>query len=97
MTPPRSITGDPDDAMAPARSGRPSMAPRRAEPRRPDVRPSAEKMAWIHLQVVDTLARFNRPGDSLYLADDPVTIHAERLVRRGLEEDAARFVREQCG
>jgi hypothetical protein len=46
-------------------------------------------MARIHEQVVETLARFSRPGDSLFQADDPVTIHAERLMLRGLEERAA--------
>ena len=90
MKPLRSFTGDPDDAPPGLpRPGRPSIAPRREVPRQPAIRPSAEKMAWIHEQVTDTLARFNRPGDALYLADDPVAIHAERLVRRGLEEGAA--------
>ena len=88
MTPARSFTGDPDDAPQP-RQGRPSMAPRRDAPRRPDVRPSSQKMAGIHAQIQDTLERFSRPGDALYVSDDPVTIHAERLVRRGLEEGAA--------
>ena len=89
MKPPRSVTGDPDDAPPQSRQGRPSVAPRREIPRQPAIRPSIEKMAGIHAQVKDVLERFSRPGDALFVSDDPVTIHAERLMRRGLEEGAA--------